>query len=176
MTRLPRLIHYHYTRPGKSVATYDHWLIHDTADLQVLFMPSYASVEVRYEGELAIDDGGAMLWFLFPGKWWDIGSFYLADGTHTGWYTNFCTPARVEGDRWYARDLFLDHWTAAAGQRIWLDEDEYADAVARELITETERQMVDAGRTELLDEMTLGWPPPSILGFDLARARTSIDC
>jgi predicted RNA-binding protein associated with RNAse of E/G family len=166
----PRLIHYEYNRPGKSVAVYDHWLIHDERDLQVLFMPRYDGAPIRFGDQLAIDRGGAMIWYLFPGKWYDIGSFYLPDGSHAGWYTNFCTPARVEGDNWFSTDLFLDHWTSVDDTRLWLDEDEYADAIRDNLITPEQNREVETGRVEILEKLERTWPPDAVNRFDLETA------
>lgn len=134
-------------------------------------MPRYEGGPIRFGNELAIDRGGSMAWYLFPGKWYDIGSFFLADGTHTGWYTNFCTPARVEGDEWFAKDLFLDQWTSLGGKRMWLDEDEYAEAIAVGHISKDEQQEVESGRREVTIQLGSEWPPKSVGKFDLKRAK-----
>lgn len=151
------------------MAVYDHWLIHDDSDLQVLFMPQYTGADISFGTTKAIENGGAMVWYLFPGKWYDIGSFFLADGTQTGWYTNFCTPVKADGDKWFATDLFLDHWTSIDGHRMWLDEDEYADAVSNQLITTAQQGKVEAGRQEVAHRLEGPWPPEVVKPFTLKR-------
>lgn len=167
---LPRLIRYEYTRPGKTVAVYDQWLIRDAPDLRVLFMPNYEGDDIRFGGELAIERGGSMIWYLFPGKWYDIGSFFLSTGTHTGWYTNFCTPVQIRGDRWSSTDLFLDHWIATSGMRIWLDEDEYSDAIRDNLISPEEKYQLEKGREEVTRQLAIEWPPQDVQRLSLAEA------
>ena len=133
-------------------------------------MPRYEGGPIRFDDELAIDRGGSMIWCLFPGKWYDIGSFFLPDGSHTGWYANFCTPVKARGDNWFSTDLFLDHWASSSGERLWLDEDEYAAAIAAGHISENEQQEVEGGRREVAMQLGSEWPPKGVGEFDLKRA------
>lgn len=167
---VPRLIQYEYTRPGKNVVVYNHWLIHDSAEMLVLFMPVYEGEDIRFGGRLAIEHGGSMVWCLFPEKWYDIGSFFLSDGTHTGWYTNFCTPVQTRGDIWLSTDLFLDHWTSTSGASFWLDEEEYSDAVRADLISREAQYQVEKGREEINRQLAVEWPPQSVQRIDLIEA------
>jgi predicted RNA-binding protein associated with RNAse of E/G family len=168
----PRVIHYHYTRPGKNVDVYDHWLLVDEANLKVLLMEEYAGEPLSIDGNTVAEPGSALLWFVFPDAWHDIGRFHLADDTFTGWYTNLCTPVDIDGDVWQSTDLFLDHWMAPDGRHAWLDEDELADAVAAGLVNGETQARVARERAGIQMQLDLGtWPPAEAMELDLERAR-----
>ena len=169
---LPRLIHYSYTRPGKETTNYDHWLVVDDLDLKVLLMERYKGQPIRIDGVTIAERGSAMLWFVFPGVWHDIGRFHLADDTFTGWYTNLCTPLQINQDVWASTDLFLDHWMAADGHQTWLDEDELADAIQTGLLDDATQTLIDGERSGIQTELDRGtWPPPITVELDLQAAR-----
>lgn len=169
---MPRTIHYRYTRPGKDVDVYDHWLVVDDANLKVLLMEEYGGEPLCIDGTAVAEPGSALLWFVFPDAWHDIGRFHLADGTFTGWYTNLCTPVAMDGDVWSSTDLFLDHWMTPDGRHSWLDEDELRDAVAGGLLSGETRTRIARERSVIQTHLDLGaWPPPEAVGMDLAAAR-----
>lgn len=169
---LPRVIHYHYTRPGKSVDVYDHWLLVDQPHLKVLLMEDYAGDPLSIGGTPVAEPGSALLWFVFPDAWHDIGRFHLPDDTFTGWYTNLCTPVAVDGDVWASTDLFLDHWMTPDGRHAWLDEDELADAVAAGLLNGETQARITGERAVIQTNLDLGaWPPREALELDLHAAR-----
>jgi predicted RNA-binding protein associated with RNAse of E/G family len=169
---MPRLIHYSYTRPGKNTAVYDHWLVVDRPELKVLLMEAYAGDPLVIDGKIVAEPGAALLWFVFPGVWHDIGRFHLADDTFTGWYTNLCTPVEIHKNTWASTDLFLDHWMTPNGYQSWLDEDELADAVRAELLDESTRSQIAGERSRIQTHLDLGaWPPPIAVELDLQAAR-----
>ena len=167
-----RLIRYTYTRPGKDTGNYNHWLVVDEPELKVLLMDRYEGPPLRIDGRLAAEPGSALLWFVFPGAWHDIGRFHLANDTFTGWYTNLCTPVECTGDAWASTDLFLDHWTTPDGYQMWLDEDELANAAAAGLLDDQIRMRIDEERSRIQAGLDTGtWPPPVTLDLDLQAAR-----
>lgn len=172
---IPRLIHYEYTRPGKETKFYDQWLVHESESIVVLFTERYAGPKLSIEGEQAMDVGGSILWFLFPGAWHDIGKFYLSDGTFTGWYTNLCTPWQANGDDWSSTDLFLDHWISVAGKSVWLDEDEFEEACAKKLLTEDQQERTREQRDQIQQKINAkSWPPAEVEVMDLEEARATV--
>jgi len=166
------LIHYSYTRPGKDTAVYDHRLVIDEPDLKVLLMEDYRGDPLVIEDGVAVEPGAALLWFVFPGVWHDIGRFHLADDTFTGWYTNLCTPVEIHRNAWASTDLFLDHWLTPDGFQSWLDEDELAAAVRANLVDEATRSQIAAERSRIQAHLDVGtWPPPVAAELDLQTAR-----
>ncbi len=169
---MPRPIHYVYSRPGKSVGTYDHQLIVDRPDLKIMLMEGYDGEPLRIEGEAALEPGASLLWFVFPGAWHDVGRFHLADDTFTGWYTNLCTPVEMEGDTWSSTDLFLDHWMTPDGLHVWLDEDELVGAIEAGHVSEEMQRSIEKERAFIQSNLDVGsWPPPIALEFSLEDAR-----
>lgn len=169
---MPRLVRYEYRRPGKEPTYYEEWLIVDRADVKVLLLDPYVGKAVRVEGRPILDPGAPIVWYVFPGRWYDIGRFHRADGTLTGWYTNLCRPAVTHGERWIGEDLFLDHWQWVDGSRAWLDEDELADAVRDGWIDHDTLARIELERQEIERFGAVGaWPPAIAREIDLAEAR-----
>lgn len=169
---MPRAIAFEYSRPGKSVGTYDHQLIVDEPELKIMLMDDYDGEPIRINDEIVVEPGASLLWFVFPGAWHDVGRFHLADGTFTGWYTNLCTPVATEGDTWSSTDLFLDHWTTPEGLHAWLDEDELLDAIEAGHVSEEWQRAIEKERAFIQSNLDVGaWPPPVALEFGLEEAR-----
>ena len=149
----------------------------DRPDVKVLLSEQYDGKELVLGGQTVLERGASIVWFVFPGCWYDVGRLHLVDGTFTGWYTNLCTPLKVDGDDWSLTDLFLDFWVPAAGAGVWLDRDEFdaarADAILEPAASEQTLAEHDciaalAGHGE--------WPPPICREIDLAwvmRQRTA---
>ena len=170
---VPRRITFKYQRPGQGTTTYDEWLVLDRPDVKVLLLESYEGKHVDVGGHRVLDPGAPIVWFVFPDAWHDVGRFHLADGTFTGWYTNFCKPVEFTNDLWRGTDLFLDCWLSADGEVMWLDEDEFDAAVRSRVIDAATKQRVRNERA--LIELQLGegaWPPPIARDIDLAQARS----
>ncbi len=171
-SKIAQLIRYEYTRPGKEIKVYNQWLVHESTSVLVLYMPKYEGSSLTIEGEPAIDPGGSILWYVFPGAWHDIGRFYLSDTTPTGWYTNLCTPVERDGDNWFCTDLFLDHWISSSGNSVWLDEKEFNDACKRDLLTKDQQTSANREREYIQNKIDVGnWPPNSVGVMDLERAK-----
>lgn len=169
---MPRPIQFEYSRPGKSVGVYDHQLVLDEPELKIMLMEGYDGEPIRINDETVVEPGASLLWYVFPGAWHDVGRFHLADDTLTGWYTNFCTPIAMEGDRWSSTDLFLDHWMTPEGRHSWLDEEELAGAIASGLVSAEWQNALMQERAVVQSNLEVGaWPPPIALDFGLEEAR-----
>ncbi len=169
---LATLIHYEYHRPGKPTARFDQWLVLDRPDAKVLLTERYDGPEITMSGRVVQATGGSMIWFVFPGKWHDIGRFHLDDGSFTGWYTNLIRPVEISGERWTGHDLFLDLWQGAGGEHHWLDVDELEEAHRTHLIDALTRKRVLNEQTMIdLQVRMNAWPPPIARDIDLAQAR-----
>jgi predicted RNA-binding protein associated with RNAse of E/G family len=165
-------IHYQYHRPGKPPVAYDQWLVLDRPDAKVLLQEDYRGPAVTAGKSIIHDPGAPMVWFVFPEKWYDIGRFHLADHTFTGWYTNLTRPVEINGDRWSATDLYLDFWTPASGDPVWLDEPELELATRNKTLDRATRLRIDNERALIELQARLGaWPPQITRDIDLAQAR-----
>lgn len=161
-----------YRRPGRPVTVYEELLVLDRPDVKVLLLESQPGTELRVKNQVILGAGAPIVWYVFPEKWHDIGRFHLADGTFTGWYTNFIKPVEIKGDTWRATDLFLDLWQPAEGEPAWLDEVEFNAAHQAGKLDNATRQRVLNERALIdLQVKTGGWPPPIARDIDLPQAR-----
>lgn len=173
MSDLPRKIRYHYNRPGRSITVYDEWLLIDRPDAKVLLLEAHQGKPFVVDGRTVLERGAPILWFVFPGSWYDVGRFHLGDGTFTGWYTNITTPPDVTAPAdWSCTDLFLDLWTPPNGPSVWLDEAELSDAVASGVLDAARARNVDEARGAIeRANQTTRWPPAIAREVDLVAAR-----
>jgi len=168
-------IHYHRLPDRDDV--FVQQLLERTADCVVTFMPSTplrSSVIVR--DRIVLENGSAVIWFTFRDAWHDIGLFHLPDGTFTGTYANAITPVRsLDSDSWETTDLFLDYWLGADGASALLDEDEFDDALTRNLLDPRTAARAAAEMTSIARAAAAGeWPPAIVRDWDLGRAFASL--
>jgi len=167
---------YEYRRSGKATTSYEEWLVLDRPDVKVLLLDPYDGDTVYVEEVPILESGAPVVWYVYPDRWYDIGSFHLRDDTPTGWYTNLCRPPVLEGDHWIGNDLFLDLWQPVVGQPSWLDEDELAEAARTRLIDVPTRKRIQNERTLIDLQLREGaWPPAIARDIDLAQARALKD-
>jgi predicted RNA-binding protein associated with RNAse of E/G family len=130
--------------------------------------------QVRVSGRVVLDPGAPVVWFTYPGRWYDVGRFHRLDGTFTGLYANLLTPVRMSGSVWETTDLFLDVWLGADGHLELLDEDELERAVGNGwLDPRTARTVVEEAERLLRAARDGDWPGPEVRYWDLARARAA---
>jgi len=171
-----RRIQFEYHRPGIGTTVYEERLALDRPDVKVLLQDDYTGPAVDVNGTRVLDRGAPMVWFVFPGTWYDIGRFHLEDGTFTGWYTNLCKPVRFDGDLWVGNDLFLDLWQFAEGDTVWLDEDEFEAGIKSGLVDSATRKQIQNQRTLIEMQMKMGaWPPPVAKDIDLSQVKTLLE-
>lgn len=163
----------HYRRLPDRVQLFEQPILAETPEYVVTFAEAVALERpVLAGGRVVLEPGAPVVWFTYPGRWYDVGRFHLADGSYTGAYANILTPVRMEGDRWETTDLCLDVWVGADGEVAVLDEEDLAAAIERGWIdapTAAEaREQADALATAARRGQ---WPPPHIAQWDLRRAR-----
>lgn len=165
------LIHYEYARPGKGSMVFDQWLVHDGPDVKILLLDAHDGPAVRVGSSIVLDPGAPALWYVFRDAWYDVGRFHRGDGTCTGWYTNICTPVRMQGTTWSSTDLFLDYWTPMGGEGRWLDEQEFAEASRDGVLNPADAARTAEVRREIERHVGAGaWPPPIARDFTLGDA------
>jgi len=170
-----RSIRFEYQRPGKGASVYLERLVVDRPDAQVLLLEPYDGDDLELDGQVALQHGAPIVWFVFPELWFTIGRFHRVDGTFTGWYGNLCTPVRMDENHWASTDLFLDLWMPVKGPALWLDEDEFAEAEASKVIDRWTAQKVRHERARIDGLLAAGqWPPAVTQVVDLAIIRTRL--
>jgi len=114
-----------------------------------------------------------LIWYLWPGRPYEVGAFHDARGLFRGHYVNLIRPPALEGQRWVVDDLFLDVWVPASRAPVVLDRDELTDAVQRGWVSAEERSRVEALGERLAQRADSGtWPPTALRRWspDLAPA------
>lgn len=163
----------HYRRLPDREQLFEQRLLDETPECSVTFVDAVAlSRPVLADGRTILEPGAPVLWFTFPGRWYDIGRFHLTDGTFTGHYANLLTPVRMHGDEWWTTDLCLDVWKGADGEVLLLDEDEFDEARARGWMDDATADTALREAHALVAAAQDGaWPPPEVLAWTLERAR-----
>lgn len=171
----PRPVQIHYRRPPDRVTVFEQTLIDESEVCSITFMGAAAlSKPVTAGGSVVLEPGAPIVWFTFPGRWYDVGRFHRRDGTFTGYYANVLTPVEMHGDRWDTTDLCLDVWLGADGGVEVLDEAELDEALARDWIDPETARRARLVAAECAAAARAGlWPPHPVLEWDLAAARAA---
>lgn len=174
MSDAPR-VRIHYRRPPDREQIFDQAVVFEDAGVIVTLAEAIEfEPPMRIDGEVALETGSSVVWFTFPGSWHDVGRFHRADGTFTGFYANVLTPVDIDGRVWHTTDLYLDVWLSAQGEVLLLDEDEFDEAVGRELIDPATAERARAEAASLVASAHAGsWPPEVVREWTLARVRES---
>ncbi|MQA90274.1 MAG: DUF402 domain-containing protein [Gemmatimonas sp.] len=172
-----RSVSIHYHRLPARTQVFNQLVLEEQPDVTVTFLPSADLDEaVSARKAVLLEPGAPIVWFTYPGRWYDIGRFHLADGTFTGFYANILTPVKMDRDRWDTTDLFLDVWIGADGTIQLLDESELQHAVDAAWIdagtAATARQQADTLTRHARQGL---WPPEHVRDWTLERARRRLD-
>jgi predicted RNA-binding protein associated with RNAse of E/G family len=168
-----RTVAIHYRRPPDREEVFHQRVVAETAEYVVTLLESAVLPRpVVVEGEVVLEPGAPVVWFTYPGRWYDIGRFHLRDGTFTGTYANILTPVQMQVERWDTTDLFLDVWVGRDGTVRVLDEAEFEEAVASEWIDAA----VAAAAREHAETLALAarqgiWPPEHVHRWSLDAVR-----
>lgn len=149
-----------YRRPPDHVQHFSQELLHDGAACKISLLVLDPDDPALPVGETEVPPGGAILWFMFPGRSYEVGSVYDEHANFLGYYTNFVQPPRPETAVWHLTDLFLDVWQAPDGPPRLLDEDELTEAAKRgwvgsEDVARTRAEAAAVLRAARADR----WPP-----------------
>ena len=99
---------------------------------------------------------GSLRKHYFYHEHFDILACYDLEGELAGYYSDIATPLRKVGEDYYLDDLFLDYWLVPGQPPMALDEDEFEDAVAHELLTPELIAVARATFARLAAEITAG--------------------
>ncbi len=122
------------------------------------------AAEIIHRGGKPDPKGYRVIWFVFRNKWFDAGRFLDSMGRFLGYYCDIIEPIRVfTSKRVEVTDLFLDLWVYPDGDTRRLDEDEFEEAVKRDVIKQ------ELAKTALSELAKLEWDvregrfPPSAM-------------
>ncbi len=171
-------MHIHYIRPPDREQLLVQRLVYEDTHVVISLLESAALQRpMTIAGALAAEPGSPLLWFTFPGEWYDIGRFHRCDGTFTGLYADIVEPVVPLGPRaWRAVDLFLDLWLdARGGAPLLLDEDELEEALEHGWIgPETGAAARREAERLLMLAQRGAWPPPVVQHWTLEHARQAL--
>ncbi|WP_420463548.1 DUF402 domain-containing protein [Candidatus Palauibacter sp.] len=117
---------------GADIKRFRQELLADGPELKITLQLLDAGFPpVRIDDSTTLRPGSLLMWYLWPGKPFEIGAFHHARGTFQGYYINLIRPPRMESPPWVIEDLYLDVWVPADGRGVLLDEEELRAAVER---------------------------------------------
>lgn len=172
MTHGGEHVQIHYLRPPDRTEVFRQALVHRTDEYIVTFLRRTPLARpVKVGTRVVLEDGSPVIWFTYPDRMYDIGTFHDRAGTFTGWYANLLTPVHFHTPlEWETTDLFLDVWVGADGRVSLLDQEELHAAVADGSI---ERELAAAARAEALRLVAAArehtFPPPEVHEWPLQR-------
>lgn len=119
---------------------------------------------------LTLEPGATLLWYVFPGRPYEVAAFHAPGGALLGHYTNLIRPPEVGDQRWVVEDLYLDLWQPVDGEPVTLDRDELREAVEEGRLESDEARRVEALGAELRERARRGdWPPSEVARWPLER-------
>jgi predicted RNA-binding protein associated with RNAse of E/G family len=149
-----------YRRLPDREKTFRQEILHDGPNCKFSLLIHPEGEEPLNVGEIKLEPGGALLWYLFPERPYEVAGVYDPDGEFLGWYTNLLRPPEIEGDRWVLTDLYLDVWQPADGEPRVLDQRDLEEALEAGHITREEARTVEAEAAAVLRAARAGrWPP-----------------
>jgi predicted RNA-binding protein associated with RNAse of E/G family len=106
-----------YKRLPNRVSFFQQELIYEDETAIVTRQQVKPSSPLVIDGVTVLDDNYTALWFIFPGKWYDMGKMYNPQGKCTGYYCDIIIPMRrtISKDKQFLftveiTDLCLDLW------------------------------------------------------------------
>lgn len=142
-----------YKRPPNRVNHFQQELLYLDDEVIVTSQRVKPSSPIVQNGEMVLADNFAAVWFVFTGLWYDVGKVYNLNNEWTGYYCDVLKPVKRSVDangklnRFEITDLFLDLWISPDGTYEIQDEDEFEEAVQKEVIDpELERKALEVLR------------------------------
>lgn len=158
-----------YRRPPDRVRRYRQELLYDGAGVKVTLLlrpPEAEPLEV--EGAVTLPGGSALLWFSFPGRWYEVAAFHDPVGRLLGWYTNLVRPTDLDTAEWRVDDLFLDVWLPPGGAPRVLDREELREARERRWVEEADAERAERECRAVVERARRGdWPPSPVRRWNL---------
>ena len=135
---LPRPISIVYRRPPEPPQIFPGVLRKATIGYVIIQSRLSVTQPRRVLDTTIAETGYWAIWFVFRGKWFDIGKFYDGSGKWLGYYCDIIEPVTrlIQGSRTAViTDLFLDLWITPYNDYHVLDEDELENAIRSRFIS-----------------------------------------
>ena len=159
-----------YTRLPDKVSHFKQKLIYFDETVIVTQQNINISKPLIVGDNVVLDDDYTALWFIFPGKWYDIGKIHNLAGSPTGYYCDIISPMkRLEPESTEfvfsveITDLCLDLWVCTDGSYQVLDEDEFEVAVKNGWVDESLAQKAQRELNKLIQLVKGGRFPPEVV-------------
>jgi predicted RNA-binding protein associated with RNAse of E/G family len=168
LNRLPRGVTIQYRRLPSGIRHF-HGLLRDESPNRLVIEQRLPVRNPRREfGRVVVAKGYVGEWFIFRGRWYDVGKFYDRRRRFTGYYCDIIRPVtRLLSNATKTSiitDLFLDLWITPDGRYMVLDEDELDVALAENIISSSLARQARR-ELQLLIQLTKSgrFPPASIM-------------
>lgn len=159
-----------YIRPGKETSYYEEDLLVENDEFVKTFkrLPEKIADDLtrglRKNGFIAEDETcGYVTKIYFFHEYFDLLLFQDEHERVLGYYSDVGTPLTRTPDGYQMTDWFLDIWLSPDGTLFELDEDEFAEAVSRNLLTASEARIARETFQRLIDEVKAGIYPTAYL-------------
>jgi predicted RNA-binding protein associated with RNAse of E/G family len=164
---LPRRVTIQYRRLPGRIRRFQGLLRDESPNRLVIEQRLRVRNPRREFDRVVVAKGYVAEWFIFRGRWYDVGKFYDRRRRFTGYYCDIIRPvSRLLSNTAKTSiitDLFLDLWITPEGRCLVLDEDEFQQAIARRVISNS---LAKRARKELqlLIQLTKSgrFPPASV--------------
>lgn len=161
---------YEFIRPPDRRYTFESDLLDSNANYIVLSNDLQPSKPLSVGGQEVLATGYHAVWFLFNGHAYDVARVYRPDGTFSGYYADVLEPVHWDDSNPETLapivDLFLDLWVTPAGEYLVLDEDEFAEATSRKVLTPDQAAHARSTLDALITATVAGtFPPPVVRGY-----------
>ncbi len=152
-----------YKRLPDRVNNYQQQLLYEDDDVIVTSQRIKPSSPLVLNGETVLGDNYTAVWFVFTGKWYDIGKIYNLDKVWTGYYCDIMMPVKRSSHKFEIVDLFLDLWVSPDGSYEIQDQDEFETALQDGVISTDLADKARNALNDLIDEVTSGKFPPEFV-------------
>lgn len=161
---LPCPISILYRRPPRPASRYPGILLSVTKQSLTIQSRLHLAQPHQVAGRIIAASGYWAIWFVFKGKWFDIGKFYDESKNWLGYYCDIVKPIRrlLSGSSTsLLTDLFLDIWITPDGEAYVLDEDELENAVRHRFISKSMAAQARSQVQMLMRKIELHEFPPT---------------
>ncbi|MEM2886276.1 MAG: DUF402 domain-containing protein [Thermoproteota archaeon] len=124
------------------------------------------------DGRIVLDDGYDAVWFVYRGKYHDIGVIKDLEGDFTGYYCDVILPIAGRNGSYEVTDLFLDLWITPDGRAFVLDEDEFEEAVSKNWVSQKVARVAEKELERMIRGVAEGkFPPRLVRDYAVGKAR-----
>lgn len=155
-----------YRRLPDQITLYKHELVYKDGGLIVTRAPFRPSKSLMSQLPELRDLEYRAIWYVFDGKWHDLGAIYHPSGKLEGYYCDMIRPAKQTKKGLEIDDLFLDLWVFPSRRYLILDENEFEEAIKLGWLKASTADRVRQKLEKLIHHVEDGrFPPPMVERF-----------